>query len=167
MPFTPFDPNSFRAKAGLEFQDNFMSKLVEKFPNVEFAMVWDFFKDQDETLTNRDLAKIEKRHGDITYVFNGQRHFIECCLVLGKKNSRLCEMKRLKFAGENKWYCYGFRGSEDIVLMPSKVWNLYTSHIPKKDRSCRMVPISSIKNLKAGHKSIEKYWDIVHKNTEV
>ena len=167
MPFTPFDPTSFRARAGIEFQNDFMARLSDEFPGVEFEMVWDHFKSRDESLTNRELAKLEKEHGDITYVVDGERHFIECCFVLGKKQSRLCEMKRRKFVGENKWYCYGFRDSTDIVLMPSVVWKSYTSQIPKKDRSCRMVPIQSIKNFRAGTGSINEYWNAVHKTEEV
>ena len=144
MPFTPFDPKSKRAIAGLKFQDEVLKNLQAEFPDIHFEMTWDFFKNQDPLLTNRELAIIEKVEGDITYIFNNQRHYIECCFAMGKKLSRLCEMKRKSFLGPNKWYCYGFAFSKDTVFIPSSAWNKHTQLIPKADKSCRMVPLETI-----------------------
>ena len=162
MSFTPFDPNSPRAIAGLNFQQKFFEAISSAHPEVRFEMTWDHFKSKDNSLNNKQLAILEKEFGDITYVMNGERHYIECCFVMGKKLSRLCEMKRIKFHGENKWYCYGFAECNDVVLIPSLAWKKYTSKIKKRDRSCRMVPISSILGIKAGSHSIENYWENVH-----
>ena len=162
MPYTKFKADSPRAIAGLKFQTETLNKLSEQYPNVKFEMVWDYHKRKNPELTDRELAIIEKREGDITYVVNGQRHYIECCFAMGKKLSRLCEMKRISFVGDNKWYCYGFATSDDIVFIPSTTWKSYTSKIKKADRSCRMIPISSIFNLKAGKKGITNYWEAYH-----
>jgi len=165
MSYTPFDPNSKRAIAGLGFQQKVFEQFQNSFPDTEFEMTWDFFKKQDPSLTNKELAILEKQYGDITYVFNGNRHYVECCFAMGKKVSRLCEMKRRKFIGKNKWYCYGFANSEDIVFMPSIVWKKYTAKIDKADKTCRMVPLTSIKGLKAGRNGIRNYWKSVHLNS--
>jgi hypothetical protein len=163
MPYTPFDPNSFRAKQGIGFQNSVLQKFKSAYPDINFEMVWDFFKNQNPDLTNKELAIIEKKEGDITYTYNGKRHFIECCFALGTEFSRLCEMKRRSFIGENKWYCYGFAGTEDIVFIPSDPWKKFTSHIPKADKSCRIVQIEDIKSMRLSTDSISKYWARVHK----
>ena len=163
MPYTPFNPNSPRAKAGLKFQQDVFDKLQEMFPEVEFEMTWDFYKKQDPSLTNKELAIIEKKQGDITYIYNGERRYIECCFAMSESYSRLCEMKRRSFIGPNKWYCYGFKNSTDIVFIPSAVWKKYTSHIEKADKSCRMVPIDSIKNLRCNRIGITEYWGNAHR----
>lgn len=162
MSYTPFNPSSKRAIAGLGFQKNMLEELQCTFPNIEFEMTWDFFKRQKPELTNKELAIIEKKEGDITYLYNGSRHFIECCYAMGDKISRLCEMKRRQFVGENKWYCYGFANSNDVIFIPSKVWKKYTSKIKPADKTCRIVPLSSIRGVKAGCLGIENYWKNVH-----
>jgi len=162
MPFTPFDPKSPRARAGLKFQDEVLEKLKVSFPEIKFEMTWDFFKNQNPDLTNRELAIIEKQEGDITYLLDGQRHFIECCFAMGKKLSRLCEMKRRSFIGQNKWYCYGFAHSEEIIFIPSFTWKNYTGHIEKADKSCRMIPLKNIKSINAGCNGITEYWQKAH-----
>ena len=162
MSYTPFNPTSKRAIAGLGFQRDVLEELQRTFPNIEFEMTWDFFKNQNPELTDKELAIIEKKEGDITYVFNGSRHFVECCFAMGDKLSRLCEMKRRQFVGNNKWYCYGFANSADVVFIPSNVWKKYTSKIDPADKTCRMVPLSSIRGLKAGCLGIENYWRKAH-----
>ena len=82
---------------------------------------------------------------------------------MGERYSRMCEMKRLKFNGENKWYCYGFNGTSDIIMIPSQIWNRYVSKITKRDVSHRMVPIYAIKGLRAGIHNIGEYWKECHK----
>ena len=162
MSYTPFNPKSKRAIAGIGFQKKILKEFQETYGATEFQMTWDFFKDGDSSLTDKDLAILEKENGDITYVVDGQRYFIECCFVMGDKVSRLCEMKRSRFVGENKWYCYGFANSEEVVFMPSLVWKKYTSKIKKADKSCRMVPLDSIRGLRAGFSGVENYWNKVH-----
>jgi len=166
MSYTPFNPNSKRAIAGLGFQQKVFEEFQKEFPDIEFEMTWDFFKKLNPLLDNKELAIIEKREGDITYEVDGQRHYVECCFAMGKKVSRLCEMKRQKFIGKNKWYCYGFANSEDIIFMPSIVWKKYTAKIDKADKTCRMVPLTSIKGLKAGRKGLQNYWETVHLNSK-
>ncbi len=162
MSYTPFNPTSKRAIAGLKFQQEVYEELRKTYPGIQFEMTWDFYKKQYPDLTDKDLAILEKQNGDITYMLEGHRHYIECCFAMGTEVSRLCEMKRQKFVGKNKWYCYGFAGSNDMVFMPSIIWKKYTSKIKKADRSCRMVPLKSIRGLKAGRLGIKKYWEIVH-----
>ena len=164
MAYTAFDHNSDRSIAGLAFQKNVLAKLKLHQPETEFVMVWDYFKEINPSLTDRQLSHLEKEFGDITYEHAGQRHYIECCLAMGKKYSRLCEMKRLKFVGSNRWYCYGFKNSNSVVLFPSLVWKSYASKIKlADDRSYRLVPIYSIKGLRAAAHSLESYWNIYHK----
>jgi len=162
MSYTPFQATSERAIAGLGFQKKVLEQFQKSYPDIEFEMTWDFFKNNDPSLTNKQLAILEKRDGDITYVFDGERHFVECCFAMGNKISRLCEMKRTQFVGKNKWYCYGFANSDDMVFMPSIVWKKYTSKIKPADKTCRIVPLSSIRGLKAGCKGIKNYWSKVH-----
>ena len=162
MSYTPFNPTSKRAIAGLKFQQEVFENLHKTYPDIQFEMTWDFYKKKYPDLTDRDLAILEKQNGDITYMLEGQRHYIECCFAMGTKVSRLCEMKREKFVGKNKWYCYGFAHDNDVIFMPSITWKKYTAKIKKADRSCRMIPLSSIKNLKAGRTGISNYWDEVH-----
>lgn len=163
MSYTPFNPTSKRAIAGIGFQKKILKELQETYGHTKFEMTWDFFKAGDPSLTDKELAILEKKNGDITYVTDdGQRYFIECCFSMGDKVSRLCEMKRTQFFGENKWYCYGFANDDLVVFMPSMVWRKYTSKIKKADKSCRMVPHDSIRGLRAGFSGVENYWNKVH-----
>ena len=162
MSFTPYVATSKRAKAGIAFQNKVFSQLQDLYPGIKFEMVWDFFKDQDPKLTDKELAIIEKKEGDITYMHNGQRHNIECCFAMGTQITRLCEMKRRCFSGKNKWYCYGFAGRDDMIFMHSILWNKYTSKIEQKDRSCRMVPLRYIFGLKNKLTGIEEYMTNQH-----
>ena len=84
MSYTPFNPKSKRAIAGLGFQQKVFEEFQKTFPHIKFEMTWDFFKKQDPSLTNKELAILEKRDGDITYMFNGFRHYVECCFAMGK-----------------------------------------------------------------------------------
>ena len=162
MSYTPFVATSPRAIAGIGFQNKVFNEISDLYPEIDFEMTWDYFKSQNPELTDKELAILEKSNGDITYVFNGQRHYIECCFAMGSNVSRLCEMKRKNFIGKNKWYCYGFANIESIVFIPSSVWQKYTSFIEPADRSCRMVPIKSILNLRNSSTGIENYMSSVH-----
>ena len=81
---------------------------------------------------------------------------------MGTEISRLCEMKRKNFVGERRWHCYGFAGSDEMIFIPSITWNSYTAKIEQPDKSCRIVPLYSIRNLKKGRLGIERYWKEVH-----
>jgi hypothetical protein len=162
MAYTAFDPKSIRSILGLKFQKTVLDKLELQFPNINFMMTWEYFKKTDASLTDKQLSYLEKEFGDITYEYKGQRHYIECCLAMGKNYSKLCEMKRLKFVGSNKWYCYGFKDSTDIIMIPSRVWKKYVGKIKKHDISCRLVSIYSIQTLRAGVRGLKEYWEIYH-----
>ena len=162
MSYTPFKPTSPRAIAGLGFQQRVFDSFVRTFPNIKFEMTWDYFKNKEPGLSDKELARKEKEWGDITYEVNGDRHWVECCFAMGTRISRLCEMKRKNFVGEKRWYCYGFAGSEAMVFIPSTTWNRYTAHIEQTDKSCRIVALHKIRNLKKAELGIERYWNKVH-----
>jgi|TARA_R110000823_G_scaffold148191_1_gene278855 uncharacterized protein with HEPN domain len=162
MSFTPYVATSKRAIAGMAFQSKVFQKLQNSYPGIEFEMVWDFFKEKDPTLSNKELAIIEKKEGDITYIYNEQRYYIECCFAMGTKISRLCEMKRKNFIGKNKWYCYGFAGNDNMIFIHSFVWNEYTSKIDQDDKSCRIVPLKYIFGLRNKITGIQDYMEKLH-----
>ena len=162
MSYTPFKPTSPRAVAGLGFQQRAFEAFVRSHPDIEFEMVWDYFAKLNPDLGSKELAILEKEWGDITYEVDGVRHWVECCYAMGTKISRLCEMKRTRFLGERRWYCYGFAGSDEMIFIPSITWNSYTAHIEQPDKSCRIVPLQSIRNLKKGQHGIDNYWKEVH-----
>jgi hypothetical protein len=58
MSFTPYVATSKRAIAGMAFQSKVFQKLQNSYPGIEFEMVWDFFKEKDPTLSNKELAFI-------------------------------------------------------------------------------------------------------------
>jgi hypothetical protein len=162
MSYTPFQPTSPRAIAGLGFQQRVFDSFVEAYPDIEFEMTWDYFSEKNPELGSKELAILEKEWGDITYEVDGVRHWVECCFAMGTEISRLCERKRKNFVGERRWYCYGFAESDEMIFIPSITWNSYTAHIEQPDRSCRIVPLSSIRNLRKGKRGIENYWQEVH-----
>ena len=140
-----FDPNSERAKQGLAFQSLVFEQLKEVFPEVDsFEETWDYFKERDPTLEIYDLACLEKEYGDITFLYEGQRFWVECCYAMGKKSSWFCEMKRLKFKGINKWYCWGKSNEPGRTwFIQSASWNKYVSKCDKVrqgKKSFRVVP---------------------------
>lgn len=162
MSYTPFVATSPRAIAGIGFQDKILKQFKALYSDIKFEMVWDLYKERDPTLTDRQLAIIEKEQGDITFMLGGERHYVECCFAMGPKISRLCEMKRTKFIGANKYYCYGFASREDIIFIASFTWNKYTSYIKQTDPSCRIVPIKYILGLKNKYLGIENYMETIH-----
>ena len=90
-----FDPKSERAIQGLDFQNSVFEQLKEEFPdNDTFEETWTYFKNKNPDLTVYELACLEKEWGDITFVHEGQRFWVECCYAMGEKNSWFCEMKR-------------------------------------------------------------------------
>ena len=140
-----FDPNSNRAKKGIAFQKSVYEQLQEEFPdNDTFEECWDYFKKQDPSLTIYELACLEKQWGDITFVHEGQRFWVECCYAMGKESSWFCEMKRIKFRGINKWYCWGKIDQPGKTwYIQSKFWNDYVGKcdkVRKGKKSFRIVP---------------------------
>jgi len=140
-----FDPNSNRAKKGIAFQKSVYEQLQEEFPrNNTFEECWDYFKAKDPTLSIYELACLEKEWGDITFVHEGQRFWVECCYAMGKETSWFCEMKRIKFRGINKWYCWGKIDQPGKTwFIQSKPWNDYVEKcekVRKGKKSFRIVP---------------------------
>ncbi len=140
-----FDPKSDRAIKGIAFQKSVYEQLQEEFPgNDTFEECWDYFKKQDPSLTIYELACLEKEWGDITFVHEGQRFWIECCYAMGKETSWFCEMKRIKFRGINKWYCWGKIDQPGKTwYIQSKPWNDYVEkckRVRKGKKSFRIVP---------------------------
>ena len=140
-----FDPKSKRAKLGLAFQKSVFEQLQEQFPgNDTFEETWDYFKDRDPALTIYELACLEKEWGDITFVHEGQRFWVECCFAMGKETSWFCEMKRIKFRGINKFYCWGKNDDPGKTwYIQSKPWNDYVEKcekVRKGKKFFRIVP---------------------------
>jgi len=161
-----FDPNSQRAIAGLSFQTSVFEELQKEFPgNDTFEETWDYFKKQDPSLSIYELACLEKEWGDITFVHEGQRFWVECCFAMGEKNSWFCEMKRKKFRGINKFYCWGKRIEPGKTwYIPSRPWNDYVEkcEITKKGKKTfRVVPVhligDNIRVAKRGADAFAKY----------
>ena len=144
-----FDPNSARAKEGIAFQKSVFVELQEQFPgNDTFEECWDYFKTKNPELGIYELACLEKEWGDITFVHEGQRFWVECCYAMGKKSSWFCEMKRLKFKGTNKWYCWGKKSEPGKTwFIQSSSWNNYVEccdRVRKGKKSFRVVPVHLI-----------------------
>ena len=140
-----FDPNTERAKQGLAFQNEVIEKLRLKYPgNDTLEETWEYFKRQNPELTVYELACLEKEWGDITFVHEGQRFWVECCFAMGKETSWFCEMKRIKFRGINKFYCWGkIDEPGKMWFIPSKHWNAYVKKCDKVrqgKKSFRVVP---------------------------
>ena len=161
-----FDPNSERAIAGLDFQNSVFEQLKEEFPdNNTFEETWNYFKKQNPDLTVYELACLEKEWGDITFVHEGQRFWVECCYAMGEKNSWFCEMKRLKFRGTNKFYCWGKRIEPGKTwFIQAATWNNYVTKCEKirqGKKSFRVVPVhligDNIRKAKRGVDEFAKY----------
>ena len=140
-----FDPDSDRAKKGLAFQTEVFEELKSKYPdNDTFEETWEYFKRQNPELTIYELACLEKEWGDITFVHEGQRFWVECCFAMGKETSWFCEMKRIKFRGVNKFYCWGKIDEPGKKwFIPSKQWNDYVKkceRVRQGKKSFRVVP---------------------------
>lgn len=140
-----FDPNSERSKLGLSFQSEVFTSLKKAFPdNDTFEETWGYFLKDNPNLSEYELACLEKEWGDITFVHEDQRFWVECCLSMGKENSWFCEMKRIKFRGQNKFYCWGkIDEPGKMWFIPSVSWSSYVSKCPLRKRgknSFRVIP---------------------------
>ena len=158
-----FDPTSQRAIQGLDFQNSVFEQLKEEFPdNDTFEETWTYFKNKNPELTVYELACLEKEWGDITFVHEGQRFWVECCYAMGEKNSWFCEMKRLKFRGTNKFYCWGKRIEPGKTwFIQSKAWNDYVKkcdRVRQGKKSFRIVPVHLIgDNLYKAKRGVDEF----------
>lgn len=158
-----FDPKSTRAKKGLAFQSDVFEQLKAAYPgNDTFEETWGYFKKQDPSLSIYELACLEKEWGDITFVHEGQRFWVECCFAMGKKNSWFCEMKRIKFRGVNKFYCWGkIDEPGKMWFIPSKQWNAYVKKCDKVrqgKKSFRVVPMHLIgDNIRVAKRGVNEF----------
>ena len=158
-----FNPNSDRAKKGLAFQSDVFEQLKRAYPgNNSFEETWDYFKKQKPKLSIYELACLEKEWGDITFVHEGQRFWIECCFAMGKKNSWFCEMKRIKFRGVNKFYCWGKLDEPGKTwFISSKQWNAYVKKCDKVrqgKKSFRTVPMHLIgDNIRVAKRGVDEF----------
>jgi hypothetical protein len=158
-----FDPNSDRAKKGLAFQTEVFEELKKRYPgNNTFEETWDHFKRQNPKLTVYELACLEKEWGDITFVHDEQRFWIECCFAMGKKSSWFCEMKRIKFKGVNKFYCWGkINEPGKMWFIPSRQWNSYVKKCDKVKqgrKTFRIVPKHLIgDNIRVAKRGVDEF----------
>ena len=130
-----YNPNSKRSIAGKQFQDKVLFELKNYFSDIED------FRDRKRNqgiergtpYTESELSILEKSFGDLTFTIDGQRHYIECCWAMGETFTRMCELKRVGFIGNNKWYCFGKRVSpDDRIYIPSRVWHAYLDKLELK-----------------------------------
>jgi hypothetical protein len=129
-----YDPKSARSVAGKEFQN----KVLKEFRNSEiFENVEDFRERKraegiaaGRPYTEVQLSVFEKSWGDITFLVGDHRFYVECCLAMGEHRTSMCEIKRTRFVGDNKWYCYGKRTDPDArIFIHSQVWHDYMSRL--------------------------------------
>lgn len=119
-----FNPNSERAKAGLEFQDTIAKELLEK--GVKVQTVYDWLKSMDPCLENRQVWALEKTWGDLVCTkHDGSLLFIEC--VTASQEETIFPMSKLQFEGKNKWYLFGWDDHRHFV--PSYQWNSYVKKV--------------------------------------
>ena len=130
-----FDPSSPRAIAGLEFQNKVLEELRAFSEITDVEETREFFKREDPGVSDFQLNILEKHFGDITFIANDKRYWVECCLAMGQQRSLMCERKRMNFQGDNRWYCYGKMNSpEERVYIPAYVWRAYTAKCPMVSR---------------------------------
>ena len=156
-----FDPARPRAIAGLDFQKRVMEKLLNTrgVKNVEDVREW--LKKTNKNYTEYDLNIGERFHGDITFILEGERYFVECCLAMGEK-SKMSESKRRMFKGRNKWYCWGRSDDlEFLCFVPSLMWSKYSKKlgmIAREGTVFRLVPRSILgSNLKAARLNCDEF----------
>ena len=157
-----FNPNSARAVAGLKFQNKVLEELkgFEQLSNVEDTRV--YFQRLRPGASCQELSILEKTWGDITFMYNADRYWVECCFAMGDEKTSMCEIKRKNFAGPNKWYCWGKRVEPDTrVFIPSLVWRKYLGRINLIDKNgwqYRTVPIKYIvKNIRAAQLGLKNF----------
>jgi hypothetical protein len=109
-----------------------------------FEETWDYFKKQNPELTIYELACLEKEWGDITFVHEGQRFWVECCFAMGKETFEETWDYFKKQNPELTIYelaCLDEPGK--MWFIPSKQWNAYVKKCDKVrqgKKSFRIVP---------------------------
>jgi len=128
-----YDPNSDRTIAGEDFQYIVMDEIQSALPNITIESAREWIKETYDPKTVRDLNRLEKRHGDITFKIGDNRIFIECFLSMGR-SSRFDELKRLSFSGSHRFYCLGVRNRDGeldhLCYVPSNMWSKYLDKCP-------------------------------------
>ena len=121
-----FNPTSPRAIAGLKFQSDVLSELRDIQAITDVEDVRDYFSRIDPSLTHKQITILEKTWGDITFLIEDKRYWVECCFAMGDEHTSMCEIKRKNFTGSEKWYCWGKRTNpNDRIFIPSLVWKTY------------------------------------------
>jgi len=160
-----FDPNSERSVKGLEFQQKIFDELKSLDGISELEMVWDLFNRLDPGLSNYDYACYEKQFGDITFMKDGKRYWVECCFIMATHETKFHDLKRQNFKGPNKWYCFGkmHHPEQPPYFIPSKSWNAYTKKCDLKTfghSKYRMINVDLIgDNIKVAVAKTDKFFD--------
>jgi len=143
-------------KKGKAFEDVVMAKLSSVIDSPEtIESVRSKFEKENADLTNEELNKLEKRWGDITFMHNNKRWYVECHLALGAYTTSFCDLKRIMFNGDDKFYALGYQtqsGLDRVKLIRAETWNKYLSKSPmirKSNRNYRSIKINNIDNLRA------------------
>jgi len=119
-----FDPNSSRAKSGLDFQETAFQELCDRGINAQVTGDW--LRSMDPCLENRQVWALEKTWGDfVCKKRNGSLLFIEC--VTASQEETIFPMSKLQFDGKNKWYLFGWDDQRHFV--PSGAWNSYVKKV--------------------------------------
>ena len=142
-------------KKGKEFEEVIMSKLKNVVDSPQtIESVRSKFENENADLTNDELNKLEKRWGDITFMHNEKRWYIECHLAVGEYSTSFCDLKRIMFNGEDKFYAIGYTNRRTNAAMTkfirAETWNKYLAKSPmirKSNRNYRSIKIDNIDGL--------------------
>ena len=161
-----FNENSYRAKQGMKFQNEIFEQLQKMEGISDLEMTWDYFNRISPGLEDKEYAGLEKENGDITFIKDGERYWIECCFILGKEYTYFCDLKRLKFKGENKFYCFGkLNFDEPAWFISASVWNRYVYHcetVKFEHRRYKKIKVDLIgSNIKAAIPTVENFIKII------
>ena len=131
-----FNASSPRAVAGMEFQEKILKEL-QQFPELlEVESTRVFFRKEDPEVTEYQLNVLEKHFGDITFLVDEERYWVECCLSMSSYAGLMCENKRKNFHGQNRWYCWGkLDNPAERVFIPAYVWRAYAGKCPMINRN--------------------------------
>lgn len=152
-----YDAESDKTKQGEDFQDKIFEQIKSnnKVECCEAIREWikkTFCLEDNDS----EINKYEKEHGDITFVYNNKRYFVECVSCAGN-NMMICELKRQSFYGKNKYYCLGFVDYETknikfVKFVPSMLLSKYLSKCKLDDlkgwkhRSVSCYNVTGIRN---------------------
>lgn len=121
-----FNPDSGRAKTGLEFQDTVLRELREV--GVDALTTGDWLRSMDPCLEDRQVWALEKTWGDIVCKRrDGALLFLEC--VTASQEDTVFPTSKFQFDGKNKWYLFGWDDQRHFV--PSGPWNAYAKKVDR------------------------------------